>query len=637
MKKVLVLFLSVVMLLTSIFPASVVAATENNTQTLGVVPKVENVVDSTQDDENTYKTYSQGLEEYGLIEESYDSWYEGMPYYHGEKISSKEISKTIKELEKSIKKSQKTIIISKEDSQSVASFYKAKLNNSKDTRFKTWKNSDLTAPITIYSFDESVYGYMYGIVDKNSKLVGYIVAGADMKAPPILEYSLYPDKFVSFTDKEKMYFGSETGFVYADGGDLYSVIDNVRLSVDKPSDLIEMRSSEDLLEIEEQWISISQLAKEDVPGESVPVVEPSYSTGTQYRLEMDTSDYSWYNVCSYTSMAMYFDALGRRIEPGFLQPGRPHSMRINDYLHNTYGHLPSFDRCASILLSYANSKKLTSNLTFTKHYVSAIGNGGSTNSAVFNKHKQLIQTNMPTLVGYSRAKGTNGANDAGGAHLMMGIGYTSDSFYIVRDTWTYDRTPMRNYYYNKAGYKFCVMGLTYSNSSPSTAWGTQTLYPGDSNYNVKRLKYMLTALYYDPGEISNTYDNVTVNAVKAFQSDYGLTVDGIVGSETYLFLKTAQIMKYDGYAGTWRILNEGKRGDDVAQLQIRLYEMGYNIGASADGIFGAATKAAVQAFQSDNNLTADGIVGSATFTKLYNTSHYQTRYYRRCYTCVPND
>ena len=531
-------------------------------------------------------------------------------------------SKDVATLQSNIGTSNTNIVITQNDSLSVASIYKAKLDNSQNDRFKTWKDSDFSVPVSIYNFDGSIYGYMYGVVDENAKLVGYIVAGACVEAPPILEYSLYPDRFVHFSKEEKLYFGSETGYIYAKSGKLYSAYNDAELAVSTPANLIKMRSNDNLPEIKAQWLSILQ----DTSEQTMLETAVTSSTGTQYRLPIDSSDYAWYNVCSYTSMAMYFDALGRRIEPGFLEPGRPHSLKINDYLHDTYGHIPSFDECADILLDYANDKKVTSNLTFTKQYVSAIGSGGSTNSAVFNKHKQIIQAELPTLVGYSETD----------AHLMMGIGYTSDNFYIVRDTWCYDGIPMRDYYYNQSGYKFCVMGLTYSNSSPSTAWGSQVLNPGDTNYNVKRLKYMLKALYYEPGAtgllLGNMYDSTTVNAVKAFQSDCGLSADGIVGANTYLSLKKAHIMRYDGYTASWRVLNVGKSGDDVAQLQIRLYELGYNF-TIIDGIFGSTTKAAVQAFQQDNNLTADGIVGNATFTKLYSIARSRSRYYKYCKIC----
>lgn len=57
------------------------------------------------------------------------------------------------------------------------------------------------------------------------------------------------------------------------------------------------------------------------------------------------------------------------------------------------------------------------------------------------------------------------------------------------------------------------------------------------------------------------------------------------------------------------------KGEDVRQVQMQLQLAGYTPG-TADGVFGKKTKIAVQAFQLDNNLEADGIVGKNTATAL---------------------
>lgn len=62
-------------------------------------------------------------------------------------------------------------------------------------------------------------------------------------------------------------------------------------------------------------------------------------------------------------------------------------------------------------------------------------------------------------------------------------------------------------------------------------------------------------------------------------------------------------------------LKQGSRGDLVKTVQQKLIKWGYFKG-SADGIFGAKTKAAVIAFQKKNGLTADGIVGTRTAQAL---------------------
>ena len=57
------------------------------------------------------------------------------------------------------------------------------------------------------------------------------------------------------------------------------------------------------------------------------------------------------------------------------------------------------------------------------------------------------------------------------------------------------------------------------------------------------------------------------------------------------------------------------RGDDVSNAQWLLNNKGYNPG-TIDGIFGKNTDIATKNFQTDNNLTADGIIGKKTATAL---------------------
>lgn len=64
------------------------------------------------------------------------------------------------------------------------------------------------------------------------------------------------------------------------------------------------------------------------------------------------------------------------------------------------------------------------------------------------------------------------------------------------------------------------------------------------------------------------------------------------------------------------IPNNMMNGDDVKMCQEQLNKKGYNCG-SADGVFGKKTKTAVQAFQLENDLDADGIVGQKTWAKLW--------------------
>lgn len=62
-------------------------------------------------------------------------------------------------------------------------------------------------------------------------------------------------------------------------------------------------------------------------------------------------------------------------------------------------------------------------------------------------------------------------------------------------------------------------------------------------------------------------------------------------------------------------LKNGSRGTQVKVLQFLLNELGYDCG-EADGIFGSKTLSAVKAYQKAKSLTADGICGKNTWTKI---------------------
>ena len=65
---------------------------------------------------------------------------------------------------------------------------------------------------------------------------------------------------------------------------------------------------------------------------------------------------------------------------------------------------------------------------------------------------------------------------------------------------------------------------------------------------------------------------------------------------------------------TWPLEQEGSKGEDVRTVQYLVTAQGHSTGV--DGVFGPATKSAVQAFQSSRGLGADGIVGPQTWSQL---------------------
>jgi len=64
----------------------------------------------------------------------------------------------------------------------------------------------------------------------------------------------------------------------------------------------------------------------------------------------------------------------------------------------------------------------------------------------------------------------------------------------------------------------------------------------------------------------------------------------------------------------WQVVGTGSTGEKVRTAQYLLNQHGANV--PVDGDFDATTKAAVEAFQAEHGLTADGVVGDETWPAL---------------------
>jgi N-acetylmuramoyl-L-alanine amidase len=132
----------------------------------------------------------------------------------------------------------------------------------------------------------------------------------------------------------------------------------------------------------------------------------------------------------------------------------------------------------------------------------------------------------------------------------------------------------------------------------------------DHGEDVRDVQHRLIALGHavDADELDGTFGGSTAAAVRAFQQQRGLLVDGDVGPETWFELVEA------GYSLGDRIVYLRYpyfRGDDVRALQRRLNSLGFDAGRE-DGIFGERTDRAVRDFQKNVGQASDGIVGPET-------------------------
>ncbi len=114
-------------------------------------------------------------------------------------------------------------------------------------------------------------------------------------------------------------------------------------------------------------------------------------------------------------------------------------------------------------------------------------------------------------------------------------------------------------------------------------------------------------------QFGDRFDEHLDRAVRAFQQQRGLLVDGTVGASTYRALEEA------GWRLGDRVLTHlpGNlmSGDDVLALQQRLLGFGFDVGR-VDGRFGSRTERGVRDFQRNVGVPADGTCGPSTLKAL---------------------
>jgi peptidoglycan hydrolase-like protein with peptidoglycan-binding domain len=147
-------------------------------------------------------------------------------------------------------------------------------------------------------------------------------------------------------------------------------------------------------------------------------------------------------------------------------------------------------------------------------------------------------------------------------------------------------------------------GLTQTGEADTATWASincascgmnaaSGLKKDSSGTRVKHLQQALIGLGYLSGSADGIYGGKTTEAVKAYQRDFGLGVDGSAGKNTMVSIKNT-----------------------VVTLQSDLTRKGYST-KGIDGVFGGGSKSAVKAYQRAAGLEATGIAGSKTMKKLY--------------------
>ncbi|MDR7276922.1 peptidoglycan-binding domain-containing protein [Catenuloplanes atrovinosus] len=144
-------------------------------------------------------------------------------------------------------------------------------------------------------------------------------------------------------------------------------------------------------------------------------------------------------------------------------------------------------------------------------------------------------------------------------------------------------------------------------ASKQTTWWTQADQPapwprterGSTGTDVRVLQHLLNAAGQSV-TVDGEFGPATETAVRAFQSARGATPDGIVGMVTWSKLL--------------RQVQRGDQGSAVRAAQVALNATGANL--TVDGVFGAATQAAVASFQSTHDRPANGVVDPTVWQLL---------------------
>ena len=164
-------------------------------------------------------------------------------------------------------------------------------------------------------------------------------------------------------------------------------------------------------------------------------------------------------------------------------------------------------------------------------------------------------------------------------------------------------------------------------------------FTGSAVFTLQRQLNRITKDYPFLGllTVDGIFGSKMTTTVKAFQKQFNLTADGVVGRSTwykisyiYVSVKDLAELTSEGETssgtlsdGTWNgtVLRQGSSGSAVEQLQFWLNTLAQYDSSipsvTVDGIFGSGTTAAVRSFQRKYGLTVDGVVGQTTWNELY--------------------
>ena len=256
---------------------------------------------------------------------------------------------------------------------------------------------------------------------------------------------------------------------------------------------------------------------------------------------------------------------------------------------------------------------------------------GSVGEDVRTLQRELnrIRKNYPAIPAIARTDGVFGADTAAAVRAFQRIFNLTEDGIVGKSTWYRIKSVYNGV---KSLSEVTSEGLTISEAQRQFS---KVLRLGDTGLGVQTVRFYLAFLGFflpelPPIRITDTFDEDLQNAVFAFQSLYGLTVDGVVGRATWnalqnvyeqtLYRLPAGYQQFAGEIYPGRFLVEGDTGPEVTLLQTRLNQLAQRDGAlpavTVDGIFGPATAAAIRALQRQLGYSATGAVGPVLWSYI---------------------
>ena len=258
---------------------------------------------------------------------------------------------------------------------------------------------------------------------------------------------------------------------------------------------------------------------------------------------------------------------------------------------------------------------------------------GSSGNEVLTIQRQLnrISDNYPSIPKITNLNGIFGTQTEDAVRQFQYIFNLAQDGIVGKATWY----KIKNVFNGIARLaELTADRLTYEDVSPMYP---SLLTEGMSGDYIKMLQYYLDVVAYFYPQIPDItvdgyFGEKTKEAVMAFQNLQGLTVDGIVGRDTWRSLTNAYntVLKtippeyqtetsliYPGY-----ILSEGLENNDVKRLQTLLQSISAvnpsipNV--EINGVYDPTTAASVSALQEFFGIPVTGTVGAATWSLIAN-------------------